>query len=281
MAAAAERPKRVRRRRRWLLLLALSLGYGLLCVRDVRLATAPVDAVVNLLPTPAVREQWRAPGPSLVVLQHGLSRSSWSMWRLERALRQHGHEVLNLGYASTDGRLIEDYAADLHAAVRARLDAWSGPPPRLSLVGHSMGGLVIRAALRRGGLPRPAAVVFVGTPQRGAALAVARQDSWAFQLFLGAGAALQLRPGDPFYAGLGVVDAQRIGVIHGQAGDAVGWNDDIPGDDDRTVAVAEAQLPEATATIGLKIGHFRLGFDVAVVQEVLGFLATGQFPGGG
>ena len=44
---------------------------------------------------------------------------------------------------------------------------------------------------------------------------------------------------------------------------------------------AVPQLPEADATRGLRIGHFRLGFDDAVIREVLAFLATGRFSGPG
>lgn len=283
MAGATElrgaRGSRGRRRwrRRAAVLAVVLLGYTALCVHDVRFATVPVDATINLLPAPEAAAEWRADEPTLVVLLHGLSRSSWSLWRLERALRAHGYQVLNHGYASTDGRGVGDYAAGLHAALAARLDAAPAPAPRLVFVGHSLGGLVIRALLARPDAPAAAACLFLGTPQRGAALAAERRELWAFRWFLGDGAALQLVPGDPLYERLGPVPAARVGVLYGKTGDEDGWNDDVPGDDDGTVAVREARLPEADVTRGLHVGHFRMGFDAAVIREVLCFATTGSF----
>jgi hypothetical protein len=86
-------------------------------------------------------------------------------------------------------------------------------------------------------------------------------DKWWFRFLLGTEAARQLRPSDPFQAELasfGPVPAPRIGVIYGGKGDDEGWDERIPGDDDGTVGVAEAALPEATATKRLRIGHTRL-----------------------
>ncbi|MBK8976600.1 MAG: alpha/beta fold hydrolase [Planctomycetes bacterium] len=263
----------------------LAVVWGALCVRDLRFGSVPVDFVVNLAPIAESDPALQATAPTLVVLEHGIGRSSWSLWRLERALRAHGYDVLNPGYASTDGRGVRDYAAELATAVEARLREAGEHPPRLAFVGHSMGGLVIRAMLARPDAPRADAVVFLGTPQRGAAQAVALGDRWYYGLLLGAGAARELRPGSSLFAPLGPVRAGAVGVLFGQRGDTEGFSPSIPGDDDGRVGVAEAQLTVAEvqgrlAQRGLAIGHFRLAHDATSIRAVLTFLRDGRLDTG-
>jgi hypothetical protein len=75
------------------------------------------------------------------------------------------------------GRRVADNGRLLDELLDALVAAWPVPVERLALIGHSMGGLVIRSAGRRGeartapwvGLARHA--VYLGTPHRGAPLA--------------------------------------------------------------------------------------------------------------
>jgi hypothetical protein len=120
-----------------------------------------------------------------VVLVHGLCETdaAWSI----RA-RQHGGTYLSrvlvpLGATPVvvtynTGRAIDDNGAALAALLDELVATWPGPdgaPERLALIGHSMGGLVIRAAAAHGGAwtERVDATVSLGTPHRGAPLAQA------------------------------------------------------------------------------------------------------------
>src|SRR5690606_929213 len=60
------------------------------------LATAPARAQERR----AVEAEDAARPRELVVLVHGLGRTSLSMWPLARALEREGFEVLNWGYSS-------------------------------------------------------------------------------------------------------------------------------------------------------------------------------------
>ncbi len=263
---------RTRRMRTPLVLVALLVtlvccGMTPVDVRDIAVSLPDVEQHAALGADPA-RTQ-------LVVLQHGMLRSPWSMWRLERALEQHGYEVMNTGYPSTGGR-IEDHAARLRQELESRLDARNGPRPELHFVGHSMGGLVIRCYLSQPGALPAASCVFLGTPHRGAALSRHYADDWAYQTF-GGEAALQLVPGHPFYDSLCAVGARRVGCIAGAAGDGEGRSAEIPGDDDGRVGIDEAQLPEQTDGVILPIAHGRLPIEDASIAEVLHFLRRGKF----
>lgn len=238
----------------------------------------PTDLLLNLPPAPrddTLVTERRA----LVVLQHGLWRSSGAMWRLERTLRGHGYDVLNPSYPSTR-QSIQSHAARLSLEIEKYLEQKTEPYEEVHYIGHSMGGLVIRAYLATDAALPATSCVFLGTPQRGATLAEVHADKWWFRFLLGTEAARQLRPSDPFQAELasfGPVPAPRIGVIYGGKGDDEGWDERIPGDDDGTVGVAEAALPEATATKRLRTGHTRLCASKAMIEEVLLFLSDGIF----
>src|SRR5690606_32717456 len=238
----------------------------------------PTDAVLNLVPVAARDPALAVPAGqrSLVVLQHGMWRSAWALWRLERALRAHGHEVLNVSYPSTRAK-IEDHAAALARALADHLATTPGPAPRIHFVGHSMGGLVIRAYLSRDDAVRPASCVFVATPHRGAILAGLRRGDLLFRMLLGDRAALQLVPGDAFYTALRPLPDVPIGTIIGGKGDEHGCSAAIPGDDDGTVAVREAHCADETDSVLLPLGHTRIGMADAMIAQVLHFLRRGCF----
>ena len=99
-----------------------------------------------------------------VLLVHGYFCNR-AMWRpLAARLAQSGHVVdaVNLEPSFAP---IDDYVAQIDAGVR-RLQAATGVP-RVALIGHSMGGLAIRAWLRASGDEAMACVVTLGTPHAG------------------------------------------------------------------------------------------------------------------
>jgi pimeloyl-ACP methyl ester carboxylesterase len=237
--------------------------------------SGPVDWLMNRGSFPRAPELALGRGRTLVVLQHGLWRDAMSLDRLERALRAHGYETLNPSYPSTNGT-IEQHAARLRAAI----DDWrakdAGPAPGFAFVGHSMGGLVIRCYLQQPGAVQASACVFLGTPHQGAALVDRRKDLWLFTPLMGDEAVLQMRPQDPLILSL-AAPACPFGNVVGARGDPQGWNAAVPGDDDGTVAVAEARLAGETDAIELTIGHTRLSFDDLAIRQVLCFLRHHRF----
>lgn len=273
-------PRRRRRRRRVWLGLVVGLATWAVAIALGMNPSVPSDFVLNLWPVAAVDPQLAAPaeGRTLVVVQHGLWRSAYAMWRVERALRAHGYEVLNVSYPSTSGH-IEAHAAALAEAIDAYLARTPGPRPQVAFVGHSLGGLVIRAYLSRPDAVPAAACVFVATPHRGAQLAARRQGDRLFRLLMGDKAAKQLVPGDPFYAALPRLRGISVGTLVGGKGDGEGFSPSLPGDDDGTVTVAEAHADDETDSLMLPLGHARLGFYDAPIAAILRFLRRGRFGG--
>lgn len=105
-----------------------------------------------------------------VVLVHGLyhNSSAWLVFR--RRLKRAGFADVRAYAYPSFFRPFEDIAGGLaETALRA---AAASPTDRVLLVGHSLGGLVIRAACAHPELcGRVAGVVTLGTPHQGSALA--------------------------------------------------------------------------------------------------------------
>jgi triacylglycerol esterase/lipase EstA (alpha/beta hydrolase family) len=113
-------------------------------------------------------DQPAAPGRRGVVLVHGFvcNRGLWNGWW--PALRAAGVPAVAVNLEPVFGS-IDDYAPCIEAAVR-RLERATGRAPLL--VGHSMGGLAIRAWLRAGGgEARMAGAITIGSPHHGTWLA--------------------------------------------------------------------------------------------------------------
>lgn len=137
-----------------------------------------------------IRDPPPAPAAAPVILLHGVLCNA-GVWRgLGAYLAERDIAPV---YTLTVGpplASIEDFSEQLAARVDAVLAATTAD--RVALVGHSMGGLVARAYLRRYGTAKIAFVMTLGTPHHGSV------HAW---LFPGTSLA-QLRPGNPWLAEL-------------------------------------------------------------------------------
>jgi pimeloyl-ACP methyl ester carboxylesterase len=128
-----------------------------------------------------------APGGKLVVLVHGSSMNDhqWTQGGHDHGAalaRDHGYTPIYLRYnsglhISTNGRLFADQLARLVAD-------WPVPVDELILLGHSMGGLVIRSACHAGAdhawRAHLRALITLGSPHHGASLE--RAGNWVDRL---------------------------------------------------------------------------------------------------
>ena len=121
--------------------------------------------------------------PRIVVLVHGLCLSH-EYWKGDNEAdlgvelqRAHGFTPLYLNYNT--GRHISSNGKDFSKQLQSLVDNWPVEVEELVLIGHSMGGLVIRSACWYGSetnLPWPKLLkkaLYLGSPHHGAALAKA------------------------------------------------------------------------------------------------------------
>ena len=113
----------------------------------------------------------RALGPAAgppVLLVHGYLCNRGMWWHIARRLARRGYRVHTIDLEPPLGD-IDDYGRQLDRRIEEVRDAEGSRAP--ILVGHSMGGLVIRACMRARGPIGVRGVVTLGTPHGGTALA--------------------------------------------------------------------------------------------------------------
>ena len=128
----------------------------------------------------ALRDTLPGATPHIVVLVHGLSLSELC-WRRKgnpcigsKLGDDFGYTPLYLRYNT--GRHISTNGREFAAMLETLCDNWPVPVQSISLIGHSMGGLVIRSACRYAQLEHNAwlgqlrRVVCLGTPHHGSPL---------------------------------------------------------------------------------------------------------------
>lgn len=184
--------------------------------------------------------------PLLLVHGYGCSRGSW--WWLRRRLETAGWTVATLSlepvYTSIDN-FVEPLARRIDAVL-----AETGAE-RVMLVGHSMGGLVARAYLRRFGAGRVARLVTLGTPHAGSRLS---------RFGMGQNAR-QMEPGSAWLRALGEAPAVETIAIYSPHDNFV-----MP---QKNLELAGASLRPIDA-----LGHLAMLFSPRVVEALLAALAA-------
>jgi hypothetical protein len=181
-----------------------------------------------------------------VLLVHGMGRTPFSMARLTRFLRRAGHKPERIAYVAA----WESFDRILRR-VRRRLEslAQSGEP--YAVIGHSLGGVALRAALA--GLdPAPVHFIMLATPNRPPLLARRLHRLWAYRLLCGECGQLLSRP--DFFAGLPVPPVPYT-IIAGDGGYR-GRRGPFGGEpNDWLVAVEETKISPTDRPTILPVGH--------------------------
>lgn len=183
-----------------------------------------------------------------------------------QALAHRGFTVQTFSYPSVRQGLAANTAA-LHRFV-ASLDA-----PRIHLVGHSLGGLLVLNALSQHRNPRLGRAVLMGAPCCGSHCARTLSRVLGLSAIVGRSMHDWAAKDVPL-----IPDDFEVGVISGDR--SLGTGRLLPGlpkPNDGIVAVAETRLAQATDSITLHVGHSEMLFSTACIDQILAFLATGRF----
>jgi pimeloyl-ACP methyl ester carboxylesterase len=182
-----------------------------------------------------------------VLLVHGMGRTPLSMWRLAHSLRRAGLTPRLFAYAtawqSVDGIL---------GRLQARLTMLAGG--EYVVVGHSLGGLLLRAAIA--GLPpdvrRPRRIIMMGTPNHSPRLARRFERSWWYRLMNGDAGDLLAKESRIARIPPPIVPCT---VIAGTRGINGRWSPFGPEPNDGMVAVNETRLDGTEEWIALPLRH--------------------------
>lgn len=246
--------------------------HRLLDPNDLRLAFGSYDECRATFERLRASRDLRPRSDHLVLLLHGIFRSKDCFGPMRRMLGQAGYEAHAVNYPSTRQSL-EEHADQ----VEVLLDRAEGVST-VSIVTHSMGGIVARVLLGRRGAPwrrrlRVNRLVMIATPNRGSEMATRLGELSAFRAV--AGPSLDaLRPDR--------IDAVPVpdvpfGIIAGARGDGQGYNPLLRGDDDMTVAVDEVRLDGAEDFLVVNAVHTFLMIHPEVIRATQRYLETGRF----
>lgn len=212
-----------------------------------------------------------AGGAETVVLLHGLARTDRSMRPLEERLAGAGFAVHNLRYPSTD-----EPPEALVAQLGRELDGCCATAGVVHFVGHSLGGLLVRAYLADEPPANVGRLVMLAPPNAGSELVDALADWAIFRAALGP-TAEALGTGPDSFPNRLPPPFVEVGVIAGTEsvnpiGSAV-----IPDEDDGTVSVASTRLEGMTDFLTVPSSHPFIMRSDEVGRQVVHFLRHGRF----
>ena len=206
-----------------------------------------------------------------VVLLHGFGRQGNAMFLLQKRIREAGFTAHSIEYASLQEPpdvILEKVAVQIELCCR-------DDRRPVHFVGHSLGGLIIRAYLDEKPLENLGRVVLLGTPNQGSELVDIYDDSWLIKI-LGPTArvlgtddnSFPSRIGPPYYP---------LGIIAGTAGINPLTKDHLPGPDDGLVSVKSTKIDGMTDFLTVDTGHSMLRYNETVARETIHFLKKGRF----
>jgi pimeloyl-ACP methyl ester carboxylesterase len=204
-----------------------------------------------------------------IVFVHGAIVNGWEMAPLRRRFARHGYRVRQFYYRSMVLGLAENVAR-----LRDFIAATEGGT--IHVIGHSMGGVLLRHAFETRPDPRPGRLIALGSPFL---------DCWVGHrcqlLSPRYGPNLMGRtvhdhitgPRDPVWRG-----ARELGIIAGTfplgVGSVLGR---LPRPSDGVVLLEETRLQGVKDHVHYRLNHFALLFSTRCFAQMARFLATGHF----
>lgn len=215
-------------------------------------------------------------GPPPLVLLHGLGRTRYSLWPVAREAARRGYQVHNLGYPSRRASIEE-----LAESVGCRIRNVAGNGGVLDIVTHSMGGIVIRAAVAFGTLPAEIIrrVVMLAPPNHGSEVADRLRDFRFYRLATGpAGQQIgtsddsvpQRLPPPPF----------EVGIVAGRRSTNPLFSRLLGAEGDGKVTVESAHLDGMRELVVVDRSHTFIMWAPDVLAHTFAFLETGHFATG-
>lgn len=248
----------------------ISKHYRLLDAADRRFASGTYEECVAKLDEIKQERQLKPLDGKVVILVHGMGRSSKSWPKMSKALEAEGYQVVPFDYPSTRCAITD--SAEYLAQVIRNLDGVD----EINFVCHSMGGLVVRAYTANHSDDRIKRMVMLAVPNLGAEMADIVAKWPVYQWVCGPGGCELVTDPQGLIASL-PTPGFDFAVIAAGKGNESGYNPLIAGDDDGTVTVASTRLPGASDFLQVNgLLHSFLMFDNRVIDATVRFFDEGR-----
>jgi triacylglycerol lipase len=210
-----------------------------------------------------------------VVLLHGLARTYHSMDKMQTVLTRAGYHTVNLDYPSCKEK-IEDLAAKYIPLALSQCRQFN--PSAIHFVTHSLGGIVVRTALKQNRPKKLGRVVMLSPPNRGSAVVDHLKERWYYAWLNGPAGQQLATDQDSIPNQLGPVD-YPVGII---TGDRHAFFDKwltayFKGPNDGKVSVKRAKVDGMTDFLVVHATHPFIMNSSYVQSETVHFLKTGAF----
>lgn len=216
----------------------------------------------------------------LVILLHGIGRSSFDMLHLQRRLERRDYDCLNIKYPSTKHSL-EDLSDIVTKQIQS--DARFEDASSINFVAHSMGGVLTRYILAKQRPQNLGRVVMMGTPNQGSQVAdflmaeengIRRSLKNVFKYFFGPA-------GHQLGTNMKHVDGNKVdyplGVIASDISLNPLQNQIFNEPNDTLVSVEATKIEGMSDHIIIPSTHSIMMFDPRVTDQVIEFLKNGSF----
>jgi pimeloyl-ACP methyl ester carboxylesterase len=208
---------------------------------------------------------------------HGFMRSSSSMGKMAKAFEKEDYETHLWDYPSRR-QTIEAHAGLLVVDLQKCALEHEGKP--IHFVTHSLGGIVLRAALNHPDCPKEAKIgraVLLAPPNQGSSFAHYLNNFWLVRKILGPKSGRQLLKSQMFDHLGQFPESLEVLVISGTSG----WNPIIKEKNDGKVGVSESRLTTTHEQITVPCGHTWIMRSKTVIRSSLAFISlkeTAQIP---
>lgn len=206
-----------------------------------------------------------------VVLLHGILIGSWQMHPLSTFFAEQGYEVINIAYPSTDYNL-EKLSSIVAADIKKRIII----DKPVHFIGYSMGGLVIRATLKKYKPKIMGRVVQIATPNKGSEIADRLKNNIFYKFLYGPAGQQLITDQSKIKSLFGPIDYD-LGIIAGYGANNFIFKKTFDGENDGTVAVNKVFIAGCKDYIKIRGTHFFMPFDTEVKSQALHFIKHGKF----
>jgi triacylglycerol lipase len=244
------------------------------------LATISTSLVAAAIPAQEVQEvqevqddDYSLNPKECVILLHGLSRTDFSMLRMERTLEESGYVVANVHYDSRE-HLVEDLASP---AIEEGLQSCRAQGARrIHFTTHSLGGILVRYYMQTNDIAELGRVVMLAPPNQGSQIIDVLSRMPGFELFSGE-PARQLGTGPNSLVNTLPEVNFEVGVIAGNRSMSPFFSLALPDRDDGKVSVESTKVAGMRDFIEVPYSHTFIMQREEVMDQVKYFLKNGRF----